>query len=59
MRAEESESSQEYTPFEGFELTARVTDTFLRGHHILRAGRIAGGPMGVYLHRPTTSTARP
>ncbi|NUT29087.1 MAG: dihydroorotase family protein, partial [Streptomyces sp.] len=52
VRAAESESSQEYTPFEGFELTARVTDTFLRGHHILRAGRITGEPVGAYLHRP-------
>jgi allantoinase len=55
VRAAESESSQEYTPFEGFELTAQVTDTFLRGHHILRAGKIAGEPVGTYLHRPGPS----
>ncbi|MFI0732844.1 dihydroorotase family protein [Streptomyces sp. NPDC021225] len=52
VRAAESESTQEYTPFEGFELTARVTDTFLRGHHILRAGEVVGEPVGAYLHRP-------
>lgn len=56
VHAAQSESSQEYTPFEGFELTARVTDTFLRGHHVLRAGRIAGEPRGAYLFRPTLRT---
>ncbi|MFI6012794.1 hypothetical protein ACIBAG_28955 [Streptomyces sp. NPDC051243] len=53
VRAAESESSQVYTPFEGFELTVRVTDTFLRGGHILRAGRIAGEPVGAQPHSPT------
>lgn len=53
VRAAESESTQEYTPFEGFELTAQVTDTFLRGNHILRAGKVVGEPVGAYLHRPT------
>jgi allantoinase len=53
IRAEDSESTQEYTPFEGFELTAKVTDTYLRGEAILRAGSIVGSPRGQYLHRPT------
>jgi allantoinase len=53
VRAEDSESAQEYTPFEGFELTARVTDTFLRGRPVLRGGRIVGEPRGQYLRRPT------
>ncbi len=53
VRAEDSESAQEYTPFEGFELTAAVTDTFLRGRQILRAGAVVGDPQGRYLHRPT------
>jgi allantoinase len=53
VRAEESESTQEYTPFEGFELTARVTDTFLRGHQILADGKVIGEPSGQYLRRPT------
>lgn len=53
MRAAESESTQQYTPFGGFELTAQVTDTFLRGNHILRAGKAVGPPLGAYLHRPT------
>ena len=52
VRAEDSESSQEYTPFEGLEFTARVTDTFLRGERVLADGRIVGEPRGRYLRRP-------
>lgn len=54
VRAAESESTQGYTPFEGFELTARVTDTFVRGHHVLRDGNIVGEPHGRYVKRPMT-----
>jgi allantoinase len=53
VRAADSESAQEYTPFEGFELTARVTDTFLRGRRILEDGKVVGEPTGRYLARPT------
>jgi allantoinase len=53
VRAADSESTQEYSPFEGFELSARVTDTFVRGHQVLRAGTVAGEPRGQYVHRPT------
>ncbi|MEU8504763.1 dihydroorotase family protein [Streptomyces brevispora] len=53
VRAADSESTQEYTPFEGFELTARVTDTFLRGNRIMADGKVTGKPVGSYLHRPT------
>jgi allantoinase len=53
VRAADSESTQEYTPFEGFELTARVTDTFVRGQHVLADGKVTGQPRGRYLHRPT------
>jgi len=52
VRAEESESTQGYSPFEGFELTARVTDTFVRGHHVLREGKVTGEPHGQYVKRP-------
>lgn len=52
VRAADSESAQEYTPFEGFELTAKVTDTFLRGAHVLRDGKVTGDPTGRYLERP-------
>ena len=53
VRAENSDSTQEYTPFEGFELSARVTDTFVRGHHVLENGRVVGEAHGAYLRRPT------
>ena len=59
VHAEDSESAQEYTPFEGFELTARVTDTYLRGHAVLADGRIVGEPHGRYLHRPTERQMTP
>jgi allantoinase len=55
VRAADSESAQEYTPFEGFELTAQVTDTFVRGQHVLAAGKVTGPPTGRYLRRPTAA----
>ena len=51
VRAADSESAQEYTPFEGFEMSARVTDTFVRGHHVLADGGITGQPQGRDLRR--------
>ena len=46
--------TQEYTPFEGFELTAKVTDTFLRGTQILTDGKVTGTPgAGQYVRRPS------
>lgn len=54
VRAEDSESAQEYTPFEGFELTAKVTDTFLRGEQIMTDGVVtSAAPTGKYLSRPS------
>ncbi|GEL21114.1 dihydroorotase-like protein [Pseudonocardia sulfidoxydans NBRC 16205] len=53
VRAADSESAQEYTPFEGFELDAVVTDTFVRGHQVLADRKVVGEPVGGYLHRPT------
>ena len=53
VRAQDSLSTQEYTPFEGFELTAAVTDTFVRGNQVLKDGAVVGSPVGRYLHRPT------
>ncbi|MDN3356423.1 dihydroorotase family protein [Actinomadura sp. DC4] len=52
VEAAASESTQEYTPFEGFEMSARVTDTFVRGAQVLERGNVVGTPRGVYLHRP-------
>ena len=54
IRAAESASTQGYTPFEGFELSARVKATFLRGELICENGKVLGTPRGRYLHRPTT-----
>jgi allantoinase len=53
VHAEASSSTQEYTPFEGFEMTAQVTDTYVRGEAVLRDGQVVGSPRGTYLHRPT------
>jgi allantoinase len=57
VRAEDSESTQEYTPFEGFEMGAKVTDTFVRGRQVLAEGNVVGEPAGAYLHRPTAGAA--
>lgn len=53
VRAEDSESAQEYTPFEGFQMTARVDDVFLRGEQIVDGGKVVGEPRGQMLRRPT------
>jgi allantoinase len=54
VHAAESQSTQEYTPFEGFEIGARVTDTWVRGMQVLDRGNIVGTPRGQYLHRGKT-----
>ncbi|MER6170392.1 cyclase family protein [Streptosporangium sp. NPDC001681] len=60
VRAAESESTQEYTPFEGFELTAQVTDTFVRGHRVLDGGNAAPGPpIGLSRGYCSVSAVRP
>ena len=51
VHADDSFSTQEYTPFEGFELTAKVTDTYLRGEQILEDGQIVGSPRGQFVRR--------
>nr|WP_253945503.1 dihydroorotase family protein [Nocardioides sp. zg-DK7169] len=53
VRAADSVSSQEYTPFEGADLTAKVTDTFLRGQQIMTDGVVTDETPGRYLARPT------
>lgn len=52
VRAAESPSAQGYTPFEGQELTGRVTATFLRGALAWEDGRAMGPPRGRYIRRP-------
>ena len=53
IRAQDSASTQGYTPFEGIELSARVKATFLRGELLCENGNVVGKPRGRYLHRPT------
>jgi allantoinase len=57
VHAADSESTQEYTPFEGFEMTAKVTDTFVRGTRVLEAGNVTGRPVGRFVRRPTRPNA--
>jgi allantoinase len=52
VRAAESPSAQGYSPFEGQELTGRVTATFLRGALAWEDGKVVGGPRGRFLARP-------
>ena len=56
VRATDSLSTQEYTPFEGFSLTAKVTDTYLRGEAVLLDGQIVGEPRGRYLRRTAATS---
>jgi allantoinase len=52
LRAAESPSAQGYTPFEGQELTGRVTATFLRGQLAWEDGQVVGPARGRYIPRP-------
>jgi allantoinase len=52
VRAAESPSAQGYTPFEGQELTGRVTATFLRGGLAWEDSRVVGPARGRYIRRP-------
>jgi allantoinase len=52
VRAADSPSGQGYTPFEGQELSGRVTATFLRGLLVYDGQRIVGPARGRYLARP-------
>ena len=45
-------SAQEYTPFEGMELTGWPVSTILRGQTVYENGRSVGSPRGEFLHRP-------
>ncbi|MGI9667231.1 MAG: dihydroorotase [Acidimicrobiia bacterium] len=53
VAAETSPSTQEYTPFEGHELSATVTDVWVRGNRVVDSGSVVGSPTGRYQHRPT------
>jgi allantoinase len=52
VHADQSESVQGYTPFEGVSLTGRVKSTFLRGSLIYDSGNVLGPASGRYLRRP-------
>ncbi|MBX3090068.1 MAG: dihydroorotase family protein [Cryobacterium sp.] len=58
IHASDSESSQEYTPFEGFTLNATVTDTFVRGAQVLTDGKITGKPDGQFIPRGPAAEKR-
>jgi dihydroorotase-like cyclic amidohydrolase len=45
-------SAQEYTPFEGMELTGWPVRTLLRGKTVFADGEPVGEPFGTYLKRP-------
>jgi allantoinase len=47
-----SESSQGFSVFEGFEMSATVASTYLRGNLIYNNGSVIGNPSGRYLQRP-------
>ncbi|MDQ7024653.1 MAG: dihydroorotase family protein [Anaerolineae bacterium] len=51
IRAEESFSTQGYTPFEGIDVTGRVKTTFVRGNRIFDNGEIVGAMIGEYQSR--------
>ncbi|ASW56598.1 dihydroorotase family protein [Plantactinospora sp. KBS50] len=53
VRARDSLSQQEYTPFEGMRMTARVVHTFVRGRQVLDGGKLSGPPAGRYVARPS------
>jgi allantoinase len=52
VRADDSASTQGYTPFEGMELRGRVEHVWLRGQRILASGEVVGDPRGRYIARP-------
>ena len=52
-------SAQEYTPFEGMNLTGWPVRTLLRGSTVFVDGEVVGEPTGTYLKRPLSATEAP
>ena len=52
IHAADSPSQQGYTPFEGIEMSAKVTRTLLRGKTVYADGKVVGEASGQYLSRP-------
>ncbi len=59
IHAEESFSTQGYTPFEGIEVTGRVKSTFVRGNLVFDKGEIVGDMVGTYQPRPAKAPEIP
>jgi len=57
VRAANSESAQGYTPFEGMELSGKITATYLRGGLVYDDGKVVGDATGQYLSRPSQRPA--
>jgi dihydroorotase (multifunctional complex type) len=55
VTSERLHSAQEYTPFEGMELTGWPVRTLLRGQSVFSDGEPVGEPAGTYLKRPLTT----
>ena len=53
VRDGESESSQDYSPLDGFRMTYRPRDVFLRGRRVLADFEVVGEPHGQFVRRPT------
>lgn len=54
IHGEDSFSAQQYTPFEGIEVTGKVKTTFVRGHCVYDNGEMQGEMVGKYQPRPTS-----
>jgi allantoinase len=52
VHAQDSPSTQGYTPFEGLELSGKVMSTYLRGELVYDDGNLVGPRRGRYLKRP-------
>ena len=55
IRGADSFSTQQYTPFEGVEVTGKVKQTFVRGELVFDNGEIVGERNGQYIKRPTAT----
>jgi allantoinase len=53
VHAADSLSTQEYTPLEGYDMTASVRTVLLRGETVFADGAVVGAARGQYVRRPT------
>lgn len=52
IHADDSFSTQGYSPFEGIDVRGKVKTTFVRGHRVFDNNEIVGEMRGEYIHRP-------